>query len=538
MAQELAVLIVEDSEDDALLITRELRRSGFDPLMRRVDTADAMRAALAERAWDLVLADYRMPRFSGPLALEALRESGLDIPFILVSATVGEEAAVAMMKAGAHDFVLKHSLGRLGAAVARELRDAEVRRRRRWADAALEILAEAGKLVVESAQLDVIQRRAATICVPRLADWCVLYYAHDRGSITDVTAVACRPEIDEASVLELATRYPPKIGADDPLFGNALLTHAPQLMATIGDPDLARIARDERHLQLLRALEPRSLMIIPQVARGGVIGLLVLAAQRRRYTEADLGVASELGRRVELVAENARLSRSREEFISTAIHEIKTPISVIKMSVQLMQQLDPAQRDARMPDLFERLDRQCNRLERLVTEVLEVSRLDLKRLTLSRRPIDLGALVERIVGEMRDVSSRHRFVVLRNDAIMLDADPDRIEQVLTNLLSNAIKYSPTGGDVEIESRRERNEALVSVRDHGIGIPLDRQGRIFERFYRAHVGTPYEHTSSLGVGLYLSHEFIARHGGRMWFESKEGVGSTFGFSLPLAPKDGE
>jgi two-component system, OmpR family, phosphate regulon sensor histidine kinase PhoR len=178
------------------------------------------------------------------------------------------------------------------------------------------------------------------------------------------------------------------------------------------------------------------------------------------------------------------------------------------------------------------LNRQCNRLDRLVTEVLEVSRLDLKRLKLNPRATDLAALVERVVGEMRDVGPRHDLVIQRNDAVTLTIDPDRIEQVLTNLLANAIKYSQPGSQVEVQSRRERSSVVVSVRDRGIGIPPDKQARIFERFYRAHVGTRYEHASSLGVGLYLSREFVERHGGRMWFESSEGIGSVFCFSLPL------
>jgi signal transduction histidine kinase/FixJ family two-component response regulator len=532
MAEHLAVLIADDSEDDALLMTRELRRIGFDAVSRRVDTAETMAAALREQAWDLILADYRMPRFSGSGALEVLQASGLDIPFILVSATVGEETAVAMMKAGAHDFVLKHNLGRLGPVVARELREAEMRRQRRWAEAALAILAEAGKLVVEAADLQSLIDHAAEIAVPRLADWCIVH-ASDNSGISGTTAVAGRPGIDPTVLGELARRFPPVQDGADPWLGKAVASRAPVLISTIGDDRLTTLARDGRQLELMRLLELRSVMMVPLIAREHLVGILVLGAQRPgRYGEAELGIANEIGRRIAAVVENARLARNREEFISTAIHEIKTPTAVIKTAVQLMEDLPAAQRDLRMPDLLERLNRQCNRLDRLVTEVLEVSRLDLKRLKLNPRATDLAALVERVVGEMRDVGPRHELVIRRNDAVTLTIDPDRIEQVLTNLLANAIKYSPPGSQVEVQSRRERSSVVVSVRDRGIGIPPDKQARIFERFYRAHVGTRYEHASSLGVGLYLSREFVERHGGRMWFESSEGVGSVFCFSLPL------
>jgi signal transduction histidine kinase len=130
-AAQLKVLIVEDSEEDADLIVLELKRGGFDPLYRRVDTPEAMAKALAERSWDLVLSDFSMPRFSVTEALSMVQAKGLDIPFVIVSATIGEEAAVEAMKAGAHDYILKHRLGRLVPAVQRELKESAVRTERR-----------------------------------------------------------------------------------------------------------------------------------------------------------------------------------------------------------------------------------------------------------------------------------------------------------------------------------------------------------------------------------------------------------------------
>jgi len=137
MNTPLRVLMVEDSEKDAGLIIRRLQQGGYDPAPERVDTADAMRTALAQPDWDIVLADYHMPRFSAPAALEILKASGLDLPFIVVSGAIGEDQAVAMMKAGAHDYVMKHNLDRLAPAVAREIGEAQGRRERRRAGEAL-----------------------------------------------------------------------------------------------------------------------------------------------------------------------------------------------------------------------------------------------------------------------------------------------------------------------------------------------------------------------------------------------------------------
>ena len=123
MNKPLRCLLVEDSENDAMLLLRQLRSGGYDVTSERVDTAEAMRAALDRHPWDVVLADYKMPHFSGPAALELLKASGKGLPFILVSGSIGEEQAVAAMKAGAHDYIMKDKLGRLVPTIERELRD-------------------------------------------------------------------------------------------------------------------------------------------------------------------------------------------------------------------------------------------------------------------------------------------------------------------------------------------------------------------------------------------------------------------------------
>src|SRR5918994_1797897 len=137
MATPLRLILVEDSEDDAALLERELRRGGFTPTVERVETAEAMRAALDRGVWDLVVADYTLPQFNAPAALGVLKERQLDLPFIILSGTIGEETAVAAMKAGAHDYFMKGNLARLVPAIQRELREAAERRRAGQAEDAL-----------------------------------------------------------------------------------------------------------------------------------------------------------------------------------------------------------------------------------------------------------------------------------------------------------------------------------------------------------------------------------------------------------------
>jgi signal transduction histidine kinase/CheY-like chemotaxis protein len=167
MATPLQALLVEDCEDDALLVLQALRRGGYAVTHTRVDTAAGMRTALAERPWDVVIADYALPHFSGPEALSCLQASGLDVPFILVSGTIGEDAAVAAMKAGADDCIMKDSLARLVPAIERELRDAEVRRERRRSAQRTAALLEVAKDISGTfdlgAILERVQRRTAEV---------------------------------------------------------------------------------------------------------------------------------------------------------------------------------------------------------------------------------------------------------------------------------------------------------------------------------------------------------------------------------------
>ncbi len=156
MGVPLRVLLVEDSEDDALLLLRELRRGGYEPLCERVDTAGAMETALDEQDWDLVIADHSMPEFSSSAALELLRRKGfMDLPFVIVSGRIGEDAAVAAMKAGAHDYIMKDNLARLNTAIERELREVEGRRERRRAEEELKVSETRFRMMIEQSPLSI-----------------------------------------------------------------------------------------------------------------------------------------------------------------------------------------------------------------------------------------------------------------------------------------------------------------------------------------------------------------------------------------------
>ncbi len=228
----------------------------------------------------------------------------------------------------------------------------------------------------------------------------------------------------------------------------------------------------------------------------------------------------------------------KDEFIGVAAHELRNPLAVLKGFAGMLvyqtargkgAQLSPWQTEA-----LEEIDEATSRLDKLTEDLLDVTRLQAGRLVLSRTSTDLVALIRHMVTQRQMTTRHHAFSLdTEHTSLVVEVDRERIEQVLTNLLSNAIKYSPHGGPIELTIREEvkPHAALLSIRDRGIGIPALQQARIFGRFVRAENARASEITGT-GLGLYLSRELVERHGGRLWFESTEGVGSTFFMALPL------
>ncbi|HLM45257.1 MAG TPA: ATP-binding protein, partial [Myxococcaceae bacterium] len=167
-----------------------------------------------------------------------------------------------------------------------------------------------------------------------------------------------------------------------------------------------------------------------------------------------------------------------------------------------MNRWAPGGHEPREGKAFEVLNRQSDRLTELVEELLEVSRLQLGRLALKRQRFELGELVDEVLERMRGVSAQHRLVFEQNGPALMDADWNRMTQVLSNLLDNAIKFSPEGGTVRVSLTTRGSMAVVSVRDEGMGIPKERQGQLFERFYRAHAGLASDR-GGMGIGLHLT-----------------------------------
>ena len=228
----------------------------------------------------------------------------------------------------------------------------------------------------------------------------------------------------------------------------------------------------------------------------------------------------------------------KDEFIGVAAHELRNPLAVLKGFAEMLVYQTARGKGAQLAtwqtEALEEIDAATSRLDKLTEDLLDVTRLQAGRLVLSCAPTDLVALTRHVVTQRQMTTKQHTFSLdTEHPSLVVEVDRERIEQVLTNLLSNAIKYSPQGGPIELTIREEvePHTALVSIRDRGIGIPARQQAHIFGRFVRAENARASEITGT-GLGLFLSRELVERHGGRLWFESTEGAGSTFFMALPL------
>jgi signal transduction histidine kinase len=233
------------------------------------------------------------------------------------------------------------------------------------------------------------------------------------------------------------------------------------------------------------------------------------------------------------------LVAERDAFLAAASHDLKNPLAAIKATAQFLRRYlertggsDPARLATGLATIQETVDRMLG----LVNELLDVARLRMgQTLDLDRQTTDLVELARRIVAAQQQATERHRLrVESAVDALVGEWDAARLERVLGNLLENAIKYSPDGGTVVVELAEEDGQALVRVRDQGIGIPLADRERIFEPFQRgSNVG---QGIAGTGIGLSGSRQIVEQHGGAISVESEEGAGSTFTVRLPLAGRE--
>ncbi|XYH93311.1 AAA family ATPase [Sorangium sp. So ce1128] len=390
---------------------------------------------------------------------------------------------------------------------------------RKQAERAQRFLAEASRKLMMLGY-DATFESVADLAVPELSDQCIVEVFFEDDASRHAAAAGVPPE--ELEALREALTWPPT--------------------AMPAEPEI----RDARATPLLQQRNIHSYLRVPLLARDRCLGVIFLlaTAPERRYAPADLALAEELGRRAALALDNQRLYaraqeaiQRRDEFLLIASHELRTPLTTLQLQTQLIaRQLNrhpPADLVPRFERMLQFLNRQIARLGQLVDELLDVSQLHTGRLTLARELFDLASLTREVVERMEPqlVAAGCRIQIETDEPVVGHWDSSRLEQVLRNLLSNAMKYGMCR-PIHVGVRRQAESALITVRDHGIGIAEEDQARIFNRFERA---VSARHFGGLGLGLCLVHWIVTSHGGSIRVDSKPNAGATFVVELPLGKR---
>jgi len=525
MGKPLRVLLVEDNRDDAALALRALRCGGFDPFHERVEDALHMAEALERGPWDVVIADYALPHFSAPAALRQLRASGQDIAFIIVTGAIGEETAVAAMKAGAHDYLMKNNLARLAAVVEREIREAKLRREHRAAQAALQQSEACLRSIFQAAGVAILE-----LDVARLLPW-----IEPDGTATDeeilrrkveaITIVRANdealelfgaPSLEDLIAARVATILPETLDVVSAIAGAV----GSDQTTVVGESAFRRLCGERREvhyklrLQLGGPGDTRVLMSLTDITEHKRVERELLAAM-----------------------ESAQASnRAKGEFLATMSHEIRTPMNaVIGLAGLLLDtELSPDQRRQ-----VQMIEDSSQVLLAVINDILDFSRIEAGQMVLEPVTFDLLEAVEEVIllqafhARQRDLE-----ILLRYDPRaprVVVGDVGRIRQVLMNLVNNALKFTSTGHvfvDVGcVCSGDPRSTFRFAVQDTGIGIPPEKQEEIFEKFTQADASTTRKYGGT-GLGLAICRQIVKLLGGRIGVESRPGQGSEFWFTLEL------
>jgi signal transduction histidine kinase/CheY-like chemotaxis protein len=401
-------------------------------------------------------------------------------------------------------------------------------------------LANASTLLASSLDYETTLTTVAQLVVPTLADWCMIYVRRADQTLHCPTSVAANPGIQRlVDQLRLSEAQDPPVYLQLPRSGQS------QLIAELSDSDLLELAGDPRQLASLQAIGLRSIISVPLVTRGRLLGTLMLATVEsgRSYGVSDLALAEDLAGSMALAVDNARLfeelhaaDRAKSELLAHMSHEIRTPISGVLGMTDLLLETDLADEQR---DFVETIRIGGKALLAVVNGVLDFAKIEAGSLELEQVPFDIGVCVEEAIDMVAVMAAEKQLdlACVFDPALprRLIGDTTRLRQVLINLLSNAIKFTHEGDvfvSVTIESFDDTHRQLrFSVIDTGIGIPSDRLRDIFTPFGQLSA-TTYRRYGGTGLGLAISRRLVTLMGGQFRIESQAGIGSNFSFTIPL------
>jgi len=499
-------LVIEDSEDDALLVLHQIRNGGYDIDYERVQTAETMKAALHEKTWDIVLSDYRMPHFNGLEALALLKESGIDIPFIVISGTIGEEVAVGAMKAGAHDYIMKNNLQRLLPALERELRESDTRSERKLLEQKQKQSEEKLRILSRA-----VEQSPASILITD-ADGKITYI---NPKFTELTGYSAEEVLGQ-----------------NPRFlksGEMTSDYYKEIWQTIisGKEWLGEFHNKKKDGELY--WEQASISPIFDSA-GTITHFLAIEEDitGRKQTEIELINAKEK-------AEES--NRLKTEFLHNMSHEIRTPMNGILGFSTLLD--DQGISSEKQKQYIKFITNSSTQLLRIIDDILEISQLETKQVKAHKEKVCLNDLLLELFS-IFDMKAKEKKIPLYLNKSLSDkrsliyTDTLKLNKILGNLLENALKFT-SAGFVEIGYQLKGNTMEIYVQDTGIGINPEKQEIIFERFSQEEKELSKVY-GGLGLGLSIAKENIELLGGSITLKSEKGKGSTFYVTIPYVPVD--
>ena len=492
MTTALRVLIVEDSEEDALLLVRELRRGGYEAAHQRVDSPSAVRATLERETWDLVISDYNIPGFGGLEALALVRDRGLDIPFIFVSGTISEDQAVAAMKAGASDYFAKGQLKRLLPAIERELREAKGRAAKRETDMRLAKL-------VEHAPIGIFRSTRA-------------------GKVLSVNAALVRM-LGYATAAEVIDLDMARDVYADPAERQRLLDEHPYTDREYDEMEATWKRKDGT---------PLHVELLGRAVRSAAGTIESYETFVRDVTEQ---------RRLQRELVQAQKMEAVGRLAGGIAHDFNNLLTAILGSAELALETLPAGAPER--EEVDEVRKAALRAADLTRQLLAFSRQQVivpKVLNPNDVVGGMDKMLRRLLGE--DVELR---AALASDLGVVKVDPSQLEQVVLNLAVNARDAMPDGGTLTIETQNIELDqqyvqghlsaqpgpyVMLAVSDTGVGMDAGTQARIFEPFF-----TTKEKGRGTGLGLATVYGIVKQSGGWIWVYSEPGHGTTFKVYFP-------
>lgn len=399
----------------------------------------------------------------------------------------------------------------------------------------LRLLAEAGHVLASSLDYHETLRRVAELAVPRMADWAGVDVV--QGDELRRLAVVHTDPQKQSLAEEVAQRWP---AGPDSASARVQRTRKPLLLPEISDAMLIEAAHSDEHLAILRTLGLRSAMVVPLEARGQVLGTIsfVAAESGRTYTDDDVAFARQLADRAALAVDNARLygeaqnaSRARDELMAIVSHDLRSPLNAVTAGASLL--LDIPLSDAKRQEQLRAIKRSAQRMERLTRDLLDLTRIEAGYLPVEVAPHDVRSLLDEALNAATHAAGRTGVFLsfeVEDDLPPVQADRQRILQVLDNLLTNAIRYTPQGGRVTVAADVRGDGVCLRVVDTGPGIPPEVRRHVFDRYWQGEGPS----RGGAGLGLAIAKGIVEAHGGEIGVESEVGRGTTFHFTLPVAP----